>query len=65
MKNNLPIHDLAIVHSSIPEEAMKLRKRLGAVFPEGKILIAPLGPSLGVHGGPGVLLIALRRCNQA
>lgn len=61
VKNNAPILDLAIVHSAIPEEAMKLRKRLGAVFPEKKILVAPLGPSLGVHGGPGVLLVALRR----
>jgi len=61
VKNNSPVSDLAIVHSSITEEAMKLRERLGTVIPQDKILVAPLGPSLGVHGGPGVLLIALRR----
>jgi DegV family protein with EDD domain len=61
VSKNSPIRDLAIVHSAIIEEAMKLRERLGAVFPEDKILLAPLGPSLGVHGGPGVLLVALRR----
>lgn len=61
VKNNAPIIDMAIVHSAIPEEAMKLRERMGAVFPEKKILVAPLGPSLGVHGGPGVLLVSLRR----
>ncbi len=36
VKNNAPIRDLAIVHSSTIEEAMKLRKRLGTVFPEKK-----------------------------
>jgi len=61
VKNNSPIRDLAIVHSSIPEEAMKLRERLGAVFPEEKIMVAPKGPSVGVRGGSGVLLMALRR----
>jgi DegV family protein with EDD domain len=61
VKNNLPIHDLAIVHSAVTDEAMKLRDRLGALIPSDKILVAPLGPSLGAHGGPGVLLVALRR----
>ncbi len=61
VRKNSPIRDLAIVHSAIIEEAMKLRERLGAVLPEDRILVAPLGPSLGVHGGPGVLLVALRR----
>jgi DegV family protein with EDD domain len=61
VKNNLPISDLAVVHSYVIDEASKLRERLGGVFPEDKILLASLGPSLGVHGGPGVLLVALRR----
>jgi len=61
VKNNLPIRDLAIVHSAIIDDAMKLRDRLGALIPSDKILVAPLGPSLGAHGGPGVLLVALRR----
>lgn len=61
VKKNLPVSDLAVVHSYVIDEATKLRKRLGGVFPEDKILLASLGPSLGVHGGPGVLLVALRR----
>jgi fatty acid kinase fatty acid binding subunit len=61
VKNNLPVSDLAVVHSYVIDEAIKLRERLGGVFPEDKILLASLGPSLGVHGGPGVLLVALRR----
>jgi DegV family protein with EDD domain len=51
---------MAIVHSAIPEQAEKLRKRLGDFFPEDKINVMKMGAGLGVHGGPGVLLVALR-----
>jgi DegV family protein with EDD domain len=61
VKNNLPIRDLAIVHSAVLDDAMRLRDRLGEMFPRNDIIVAPLGSSLGVHGGPGVLLVALRR----
>jgi len=57
------IRELSIVHSQVPEQAAELRKRLGAFFPEDKILTAQLGASLGVHGGPGVLVLALRQGN--
>ena len=61
VKNNMPITDLAIAHSAYEEGAMSLKKRLADIFPEDKILISELGPALGVHGGPGVLLFALRQ----
>jgi DegV family protein with EDD domain len=61
VKNHLPVSDLAVVHSAAIDEAIRLRDRLGELFPTNKIIIAPLGPSLGVHGGPGILLVALRR----
>jgi len=55
------IRELSIVHSQVPEQAAELRQRLGGFFPEDKILTAQLGASLGVHGGPGVLVLALRQ----
>jgi len=55
------IRELFIVHSQVPEQAAELLRRLGAFFPEEKILTAHLGASLGVHGGPGVLVLALRQ----
>jgi DegV family protein with EDD domain len=61
VKNNMPITDLAIAHSAFEEGAMSLKKRLVDIFPGDKILISELGPALGVHGGPGVLLLALRQ----
>jgi DegV family protein with EDD domain len=61
VKNNLPISELAIVHSAIPDQANRLKQRLGEFLPEDRISIAKLGAGLGVHGGPGVLVMALRR----
>ncbi len=55
------ITELVIVHSAIPERAEILKKRLAALFPEEKIETLELGAGLGVHGGPGVLLVALRQ----
>jgi DegV family protein with EDD domain len=61
VKRNLPVQDLAIVHSAALAPAEKLKRELGRVFPEDKILVNQLGAALGVHGGPGMLLVALRK----
>jgi len=53
--------ELFIVHSAVPEWAIHLKAKLGSFFPEDKILTTQLGAALGVHGGPGVLLVALRQ----
>jgi DegV family protein with EDD domain len=55
------IAEMLIVHSAIPEQAEKLKKRLGNFFPEEQIGIMKMGAGLGVHGGPGVLLVGLRQ----
>jgi DegV family protein with EDD domain len=57
----IPIQELMIVHSAVPDEANRLKQRLTKFLPEDKILIARLGAALGVHGGPGVLVMALRQ----
>jgi DegV family protein with EDD domain len=61
VKNNTPIGELTIVHSKVTEQAVQLKKRLRDFIQEEKINIAELGAGLGVHGGPGVLLAAIRR----
>ena len=61
VESNHTIQDLAIAYSTEPEQASQLKARLGSIFPEEKIHVAQLGAALGVHGGPGVLAIALRR----
>ncbi len=60
VRSTLNIRELAIVHSTTPDEATALKKRLAAIIDEDRIHIAKLGPALGVHGGPGTLLLALR-----
>ena len=59
-ESNLPIQDLAIAYSTAPEKANQLKARLGSIFPKENIYITQLGAGLGVHGGPGVLILALR-----
>lgn len=60
VKNNLPISELSIVHSAVLERAELLRERCAEFIDKEKITITELGASLGVHGGPGVLLVAAR-----
>jgi DegV family protein with EDD domain len=55
------IVDLSIAHRMVAERAAGLKSILGESFPVDNILVTELGPALGVHGGPGVLLIALRK----
>lgn len=61
VKQNLPASELIIVHSAVPDQARLLKSRLMTLLPEESISIAELGAALGVHGGPGVLVQALRR----
>ena len=56
----IDIQDLAIVHSTTPDEAQALADRIGAMFDKDRIRLARLGPALGVHAGPGALVVALR-----
>ncbi len=60
VRSALNIQELAIVHSTSLDEASSLRERLAEVLSEDRIHMARLGPALGVHGGPGTLLVALR-----
>jgi hypothetical protein len=33
---------------------------MGSIFAKEKIMVARLGPAFGVHGGPGILFVAIR-----
>jgi DegV family protein with EDD domain len=60
VKNCLNIQDVAVVHSTTPDDAQSLKDRIGTIFDKNNILVSRLGPALGVHGGPGTLIVALR-----
>lgn len=53
------IEDLAVVYNTTPEEAQALVERLGSIF-DKPIYLATVGPMLGVHMGPGALIVAMR-----
>jgi DegV family protein with EDD domain len=59
-QNAKKIQDLAVVHSTTPDEAKSLAERLHPIFDREKIKIARVGPSLGVHVGPGALIVVIR-----
>lgn len=59
-QNAKKIQDLAVVYSTTPDEAQSLAKRLNPIFDRKRIKIARVGPSLGVHVGPGALIVAIR-----
>jgi DegV family protein with EDD domain len=61
VKHNTPIKELTIVHSQVIDQAQELKHRLGDFIKEDMITIAELGAGLGVHGGPGVLVVGLRK----
>jgi DegV family protein with EDD domain len=60
VKNAGDIQDLAVVYNTTPDEAQALAERIGSVFDKEKIRMARVGPGLGVHGGPGAILVAFR-----
>jgi DegV family protein with EDD domain len=53
----LKLDDVFVIHSTTPDEAVALADRLGSLFDRKKIIIARLGPVLGVHAGPGTLFV--------
>lgn len=61
VKNGLHIEDVAVVHSTTPKEAETLAERIRSFMQKGQLYISRLGPALGVHGGPGTLLVAFRK----
>jgi|WetSurMetagenome_2_1015567.scaffolds.fasta_scaffold03347_1 DegV family protein with EDD domain len=61
VKNAREIQELAVLYSTTADEARLLVERLGSIWDKDRIILSRVGPALGVHGGPGVLAIALRQ----
>jgi DegV family protein with EDD domain len=60
IRSVLQIEDLAIVHSTTPDDAQTLADYASSLFPHIVPRIVRLGAALGVHGGPGTLITVLR-----
>ena len=59
-KNYPNLQELGISHTTVPDEAKALKQRLTSVIDEKKIQMCRVGAGLGVHGGPGTLIVAAR-----
>ncbi len=60
VQEHMPMEDLAVVHTTTPEEAQELANRLQPYLPEGEVLISQVGPVVGTYLGPRALGVALR-----
>ncbi|HEX9897478.1 MAG TPA: DegV family protein [Dehalococcoidales bacterium] len=61
VKNALGIQELAVVHTTTLDEASSLKDRLSSFVDTSRLHLARLAPALGVHTGPGLLAVVLRR----
>ncbi len=60
VKSHPNLQEVAISHTTVPKEAAALKKRIASIIDEERILMSRVGAGLGVHGGPGTLLVATR-----
>lgn len=54
------LEDVAIVHSTTPDDALRLADHTRRLFPNVAPRVARLGPALGIHGGPGCLFAVVK-----
>lgn len=59
------IEELAVEHTTTPDEADKLVERLGSLFPKERIYKSTVTPVLGAHTGPGVLSVSVLEAEKA
>lgn len=57
------LQEVAIAQSTVPEEAKALKKRIASIIGEEHINMSRVGAGLGVHCGPGTIIVAARGAN--
>ncbi len=56
---------IGISHANVPEGAAQLREAIAVGLPQAEILpVIPLGTALGVHGGPGCVVVAAQELRE-
>ena len=65
VRSAVNIREIGIAHSALEEEIRAITDRLKALAPNVIPVISSLGPVLGVHGGPGAILVAVEQENCA
>ncbi len=56
---------IGISHANVPEGAAEVRDAIAEALPRAEILpVIPLGTALGVHGGPGCIVVAAQELDE-
>jgi len=55
LEEEMPIEELAVIHSDFPEAAAELAGMVAHLHPPDRLLTAEIGPVLGAHLGPGAV----------
>lgn len=58
------VEDAVVLHTTTPEEAETLAQRVKAACPDTSLIVGRFGPALGVHGGPGMIGLAVVERDQ-
>ena len=58
LENAASLRKVAVIHSTTPDEAQAFADRITSLISAEHIQVARLGPALGAHGGPMVMVIA-------
>jgi len=53
------VEELAVEHTTTPDEADKLAERFSSLFPNEHIHRSTVSPVLGTHGGPGAVAVTV------
>ena len=53
------IEELAVEHTTVPDEANRLVERLGSLFPKERIYRSIISPVVGTHAGPGAMAVTV------
>jgi DegV family protein with EDD domain len=57
------VKELAIMYNTTQKEANTLADRVATLFPREKVIMGKIGPILGTHAGPNLLVTCIRSAN--
>ena len=61
VKKSSHIEAIAIVYATVLDEALAFKQQLSSYVNADRLYVSRLGPALGAHGGPGTIVVALRK----
>jgi DegV family protein with EDD domain len=60
LKEKGNVKELAIMYNTAIKEAVALKEKITPLFPAEKIIMGEIGPILGAHAGPNLILVCIR-----